>query len=63
MALAPGFVVFAAAVFVGGLAVGPLAPTIIGVGGHRYPAQMGTVIGLLISAGQIGSMVFPWLTG
>jgi fucose permease len=63
MALAPGFVIFAAAVFVGGLAVGPLAPTIIGVGGHRYPAQMGTVIGLLISAGQIGSMVFPWLTG
>ena len=51
------------AVFVAGLAVGPLAPTIVSVAGDRYPRQMGAAIGLLLSIAQIGGMVLPWLTG
>lgn len=63
MALAPSTSVLAAAVFIAGLAVGPLAPTIVSVAGDRYPRQMGAAIGLLLSIAQIGGMVLPWLTG
>ena len=63
MALAPSTAVLGVAVFVAGLAVGPLAPTIVSVAGDRYPRQMGAAIGLLLSIAQIGGMVLPWLTG
>ena len=63
MALAPSTSVLATAVFIAGLAVGPLAPTIVSVAGDRYPRQMGAAIGLLLSMAQIGGMVLPWLTG
>jgi fucose permease len=63
MALAPSTSVLAAAVFMAGLAVGPLAPTIVSVAGDRYPRQMGAAIGLLLSIAQIGGMLLPWVTG
>jgi fucose permease len=63
MATASTVLSLAAATFVVGLALGPLAPTIVSIAGDRYPRQMGTVIGLLLSAGQIGSTVLPWITG
>jgi len=63
MALAPSTSALAAAVFVAGLAVGPLGPTIVSVAGDRYPRQMGAAIGLLLSIAQIGGMLLPWLTG
>ena len=63
MALAPSTSVLAAAVLMAGLAVGPLAPTIVSVAGDRYPRQMGAAIGLLLSIAQIGGMLLPWLTG
>ncbi len=63
MALAPSTSVLAGAVFIAGVAVGPLAPTIVSVAGDRYPRQMGAAIGLLLSIAQIGGMVLPWLTG
>ena len=63
MASAQSTAVLAAAVFVAGVAVGPLAPTIVSVAGHRYPRQMGAAIGLLLSIAQIGGMLLPWLTG
>ena len=63
MALAPSTSVLAAAVFLAGLAVGPLGPTIVSVAGDRYPQQMGAAIGLLLSIAQIGGMLLPWLTG
>jgi fucose permease len=63
MALAPSIAALGVAVFIAGLAVGPLAPTIVSVAGDRYPRQMGAAIGLLLSIAQIGGMVLPWLTG
>ena len=63
MALAPSTAILAVAVFVAGVAVGPLAPTIVSVAGDRYPRQMGAAIGLLLSIAQIGGMLLPWLTG
>jgi len=63
MTLAPSTSVLAAAVFIAGVAVGPLAPMIVSVAGDHYPRQMGAAIGLLLSMAQIGGMVLPWLTG
>jgi len=63
MALAPTPLVLGGVVLLAGLAVGPLAPTIVSVAGDRYPRQMGAAIGVLLSAAQIGGMVMPWLTG
>ena len=63
MAVAPSPVVLAVAVFIAGLAVGPLAPTIVSVAGDRYPRQMGAAIGLLLSIAQLGGTVLPWVTG
>jgi hypothetical protein len=40
-----------------------LAPTLVSIAGDRYPRQMGTVIGLLLSTGQTGSTLLPWITG
>jgi MFS family permease len=56
-------VTYSDAGFVAGVAVGPLAPTIVSVAGDRYPRQMGAAIGLLLSIAQIGGMLLPWLTG
>ena len=63
MAWSPTTTVLAIAVVIAGLAVGPMAPTIVSVAGDRYPRQMGAAIGLLLSVAQLGGMVLPWLTG
>ena len=63
MAWSPTTAVLGIAVVVAGLAVGPMAPTIVSVAGDRYPRQMGAAIGLLLSVAQLGGMVLPWLTG
>lgn len=63
MATAPVPAVLAAAAFLAGFAVGPLAPTIVSVAGDRYPRQMGAAIGVLLSVAQIGGIAMPWLTG
>ena len=63
MSLAQTPLVLGGVVLLAGLAVGPLAPTIVSVAGDRYPRQMGAAIGLLLSAAQVGGMVMPWLTG
>jgi MFS family permease len=63
MALSPTTAVLSVAVVVAGLAVGPMAPTIVSVAGDRYPRQVGAAIGLLLSVAQLGGMVLPWLTG
>ncbi len=60
---ASGVLTLLASIFVVGLALGPLAPTIVSLAGDRHPQQMGTVIGLLLSAGQVGSTVLPWCAG
>jgi fucose permease len=49
--------------FVAGLALGPLAPTLISVAGDRYPERTGLAIGAVISLGQIGGATLPWITG
>jgi fucose permease len=46
-----------------GMAVGPLAPTLIGVAGDRYPNRTGLAIGVLLSLAQLGGVTLPWLTG
>ena len=63
MALAPTPLALGITVFVAGLAVGPMAPTIVSVAGDRYPRQMGAAIGLLLSVAQLGGIMLPWLTG
>jgi fucose permease len=46
-----------------GVALGPLAPTLISVAGDRYPRRTGLAIGAVISLGQIGGVTLPWITG
>lgn len=46
-----------------GIAVGPLAPTLISVAGDRYPQRTGLAIGALLSLGQMGGVMLPWITG
>jgi fucose permease len=46
-----------------GIALGPLAPTLISVAGDRYPKRTGLAIGAVISLGQIGGVTLPWITG
>jgi fucose permease len=52
-----------AGVVIAGVALGPLAPTLISVAGDRYPNRTGLAIGTLISLAQIGGVTLPWLTG
>lgn len=63
MIAAPTLPVLLGAVALAGLGVGPLAPTIVAVAGDRYPRRTGAVLGLLLSLGQIGGMLLPWLLG
>ena len=63
MAVAPDPAQLTLAVFVSGLAIGPLAPTIVSVAGDRYPRRTGAAIGLLLSVAQTGGIVLPWLVG
>jgi fucose permease len=48
---------------IAGIALGPLAPTLISVAGDRYPRRTGLAIGAVISLGQIGGVTLPWITG
>ena len=52
-----------AGVSVAGIALGPLAPTLISMAGDRYPNRTGLAIGAVISLGQIGGVTLPWITG
>jgi FHS family L-fucose permease-like MFS transporter len=63
MALAPSPLWLGTAALVAGIAVGPLAPTLISVAGDRYPRRTGLAIGVLLSVAQVGGMVLPWITG
>ena len=62
MALAATAGQIAAAALAAGIGVGPLSPTIVGVTADRYPARMGSALGLLLSVAQVGGMLLPWLT-
>jgi fucose permease len=53
----------AIAVLCAGFTLSPLAPTILSVAGDCYPRQTGTVFGLLLALGQIGSVALPWIVG
>ena len=46
-----------------GLAISPMAPTALSVAGDRYERNTGAVFGLLLSLGQLGGMIIPWLGG
>ncbi len=48
---------------IAGIAVGPMAPTLISVAGDRYPKRTGLAIGAVIALGQIGGVTLPWITG
>jgi MFS family permease len=48
---------------IAGIALGPMAPTLISVAGDRYPKRTGLAIGAVISLGQIGGVTLPWITG
>ncbi len=50
-------------VAIAGIALGPLAPTLISMAGDRYPNRTGLAIGAVISLGQIGGVTLPWITG
>jgi MFS family permease len=43
-----------------GVALGPMGPTILSVAGARYTRGTGAVFGVMLSLGQIGSVVLPW---
>jgi MFS transporter, FHS family, glucose/mannose:H+ symporter len=51
------------AVMLTGLAVAPVAPTIIAVGGDRYERNTGAVFGVMLSLGQLGGVILPYTVG
>jgi FSR family fosmidomycin resistance protein-like MFS transporter len=51
------------AVAFAGFTLSPLAPTLLSVAGDCFPRQTGTVFGLLLALGQIGSVALPWIVG
>jgi fucose permease len=63
ISLAPSTPALVAAVTLTGLAVAPLAPTIIAVGGDRYERQTGAVFGVMLSLGQLGGVITPYTVG
>ncbi len=68
VALAGAILVPSAQVSIGlfalaGLAAGPVAPTIMAVGGDRYPDRSAAVGGYLTTAAVVGTIGFPTLVG
>lgn len=70
--VALGFVTIAAsvsgaaltvAVALTGLALAPIAPTVIAVGGDRYERNTGAVFGLMLALGQLGGVIIPYAVG
>jgi fucose permease len=48
-----------AAVFLLGLFLGPIYPTIASCSGGAYPRQSGAVLGIVVAAGSMGGAIFP----
>lgn len=46
-----------------GFGFGPIFPTVIGEATTRFPAATGTVTTTLITAGFVGGIIGPWITG
>lgn len=46
-----------------GFGFGPIFPTVIGGATTRFPAATGTVTTTLITAGFVGGIIGPWITG
>ncbi len=53
----------AIAPFVIGVAIAVVVPTVLALGGERYPQNAGTLFGLLLTVAQAAAMVFPGLVG
>ncbi|HEX5819216.1 MAG TPA: MFS transporter [Gemmatimonadales bacterium] len=60
-AAATSSAVLALTVVCTGLALAPLGPTILSVAGDRYERNTGAVFGVMLSLGQFGGVVTPWL--
>jgi fucose permease len=63
ISVAPSAWTLGLAVMLTGLAVAPVAPTIIAVGGDRYERNTGAVFGVMLSLGQLGGVVTPYTVG
>ncbi len=46
-----------------GLTFSGVWPLIVSLGSARHPAHSGTVVAMLVAAGSVGGLVFPWLIG
>ena len=63
IAAAPTGPALTMAVALTGLALAPIAPTVIAVGGDRYQRNTGAVFGLMLALGQLGGVVMPYAVG
>jgi MFS family permease len=53
----------AIATFFLGLCYATILPTTLAMVGDQFSRYAGTVFGVLLAIGLIGSMMFPWITG
>lgn len=51
------------AVFIAGLAMAPVFPTVLGMVGNRFPVATGTAMGIVITAGWIGLAISSRIIG
>jgi len=51
------------AVFLSGVAMGPVFPSALGITSDAFPRMSGTCIGLVITAGWCGAAVVSWIIG
>jgi fucose permease len=56
-------VLAAVAVFCSGVAMGPVFPSALGITSDAFPRMTGTCIGLVITAGWLGTAVSSWIIG
>ena len=48
-----------AAVFILGMCLGPIFPTLASCAGAAYPGQSGAALGIVVASGSIGGAIFP----
>jgi len=58
-----GSVLVLIAVFLSGVAMGPVFPSALGITSDAFPRMTGTCIGLVITAGWLGAAVLSWIIG
>jgi fucose permease len=63
MVAAPTLAFAAVGLLLVGLTLANIYPAAVAVAGAAYPRAVGSVTGMLVAAGGLGTAIFPWVTG